>query len=56
MKTAINTLKASLALWIANQNTLKSYPDNEEKAQTIMLNAMRIEAGIAFLYTPYSGK
>jgi len=55
-KTAIGALKASLAVWIQNQNTMQDYPDSEDKCQTMACNAMRTEAGIKFLPTPYSGK
>lgn len=56
MKTATGTLKAFVALWIRNQRTMQEYPDSEDKCQTMPCNAMRIEAAIEFLYTPYSGK
>jgi hypothetical protein len=56
MKTATNTLKASLAVWIQNQQTIQGYPDREDKSQSLALNAMRIEAGIKFLHTPLSVK
>lgn len=56
VRDATNTLKASVALWIRNQRAMQEYPDSEDKCQTMSCNAMRIEAGIKFLYMPYSGK
>lgn len=52
----INRLKAHLNLQIRNQDTAKSYPQNENISQSLAINAMRIEVGIKFLYTPLSAK
>lgn len=56
MKTAFGSLHQSLGIWIQNQKTLQNYPDSEDKSQSMAINAMRIEAGIRAIHTPYSAK